>query len=415
MVDFRYVDHWNEIECTTLLVGETESGELRVLRKIKFPTVANTSLGPKFCDFKDNKILLHFFKRDTVDPECNQMCLFDYQENEIIETYKMKDLCELIECTTCCKSEDSEEETSLMQCTYDCRFDLFRDQFILVKDYLSGYLIYDCSGKKPKLLTKGSLSFCNLTFNNFGHGSKLLFSNGLLFGTYRLEREMMPTTPNYLMYNNEDNDLLEIVSVDLETKSCQSITTFGPSTEVNSRFLLNETHRSIFLPKQQHCNHPGPQIFAITDQIITVVTDRSNFAKLDFSLQINEIAEREAEPMYLKQVEKEEALRAKEAVKAQKIKIANKYLEDSTLTIEGSIQLWKGSYGFMRAHGEAKALGNIFVHKSKITPSNSWIKVGQKIEAKLAKDEKYSNYMAVEVRQTNFSFDYFLKTSSFFL
>ena len=52
----------------------------------------------------------------------------------------------------------------------------------------------------------------------------------------------------------------------------------------------------------------------------------------------------------------------------------------------------------MKAQGEAKALGNIFVHKSKITPLNSWIHIGQKVEAKLAKDQDHTNYMAVEVK-----------------
>ena len=60
---------------------------------------------------------------------------------------------------------------------------------------------------------------------------------------------MMPTSPQCMSYNNEENELVEIVAVNLETKSSQSICTFGPSAQINARFLLNETHRSIFVDK----------------------------------------------------------------------------------------------------------------------------------------------------------------------
>ena len=82
----------------------------------------------------------------------------------------------------------------------------------------------------------------------------------------------------------------------------------------------------------------------------------------------------------------------------KKFEIAKKYLEDSSLTIEGYIVKWIKTYGFMRPEGEAKVLGNLFVHKSKIISSNCRINVGQRMKVKLAKDEKYSSYMAVEAK-----------------
>ena len=78
--------------------------------------------------------------------------------------------------------------------------------------------------------------------------------------------------------------------------------------------------------------------------------------------------------------------------------IAKKYLEDSSLTIEGYIVNWNKTYGFLRPEGEAEVLGNLFVHKSKITSSKCRINVGQRMKVKLAKDEKYPSYMAVEVK-----------------
>ena len=139
---------------------------------------------------------------------------------------------------------------------------------------------------------------------------------------------MMPLTSTYLHPQYEDDDLLEIVAVDLESKSCQSLSTFGPSSQVNSKFMLNEAHRTIFSDKH-------PQLYAISDRVVTIMTSSSCYASINFGLTNNEIAEQEAEPMYKKQMEKEEVLKAKEAVKAHKNKIGNKYLNDPTLKIEG--------------------------------------------------------------------------------
>ena len=139
---------------------------------------------------------------------------------------------------------------------------------------------------------------------------------------------MMPLTSTYLHPQYEDDALLEIVAVDLESKSCQSLSTFGPSSQINSKFLLNETHRTIFSDKH-------PQLYAISDRVVGIMLNHSNYASINFGLTNNEIAEHEAEPMYRKQIEKEEVLKAKEAAKAHKLAIGNKYLNDSTLRIEG--------------------------------------------------------------------------------
>ena len=142
---------------------------------------------------------------------------------------------------------------------------------------------------------------------------------------------MLPIAPNSLVGHHEDHEVVEIVAIDLENKTSHSLATFGPSAEVNSKFLLNETHRSIFLKKSQTRCH----LHAVNENMIAIASDQSSYITMNFSLHPNEIAELEAEPLYQKQMEKEEALKAKEAVKAQKSKVAKKYLEDPSLTVQG--------------------------------------------------------------------------------
>ena len=81
-----------------------------------------------------------------------------------------------------------------------------------------------------------------------------------------------------------------------------------------------------------------------------------------------------------------------------KIKLARKFIADPTLTIKGTIHKWSGTYGYMKAKGEAEILGDFFVHKNRITSSNNNIEIGQLVEIKLAKDNLHENYMAKEVR-----------------
>ena len=163
---------------STFVVGEDAKGELRILRKIEFPTKTDESfLSLTIRDTKKDKIL---FMQNSIGG-AQDIILFNFNSNEVLESYKGTDLCELTD-QICCKKEDS----NVMEGhDFDSRFDVFKDQFIICKDYLTGYLIYDCSENKPRLLTKGNFSFVNLSFSpfrHFSHGSRLLFMNGLLLG-----------------------------------------------------------------------------------------------------------------------------------------------------------------------------------------------------------------------------------------
>ena len=183
-VNFRIMDQWTEVHNKTLMVGKDEKGEFRVLTRFSLPKPAEDkacSQSSRIRDIKGSQFLLDYFKYDSSDH--NRIYLFDASKNETIETFKMNDLCEMTAQLICKSDDDAAKEDNYKQpIGYDCRFDLFKDQFILVKDFVSGYLIYDNSGDKPKLLTKGSMSFCNLSLTNMTHGSKLLFMNGILLG-----------------------------------------------------------------------------------------------------------------------------------------------------------------------------------------------------------------------------------------
>lgn len=171
---------------STFVVGEDAKGELRILRKIELPPTSKTD-GESFLsltirDTKKDKIL---FMQNFIGG-AQDIILFNFNSNELLESYKGTDLCELTD-QICLKKEDSNVDMELgldQHSFFDCRFDVFKDQFIICKDYLSGYLIYS-DEKKPRLLTKGNFSFVNLTFSPFrhvSHGSRLLFMNGLLLG-----------------------------------------------------------------------------------------------------------------------------------------------------------------------------------------------------------------------------------------
>ena len=166
---------------STFVVGEDPKGQLRILRKIELPDPTIAFLSLTIRDNKKDKIL---FMQNFIGG-AQDILLFNFMTNEILDSYKGTDLCELTD-QDCDKKEDSNVDMEGVEqhSFFDCRFDVFKDQFIICKDYLSGYLIYS-DEKKPRLLTKGNFSFVNLTFSPFrngSHGSRILFMNGLLFG-----------------------------------------------------------------------------------------------------------------------------------------------------------------------------------------------------------------------------------------
>ena len=70
--------------------------------------------------------------------------------------------------------------------------------------------------------------------------------------------------------------------------------------------------------------------------------------------------------------------RALGSERARSIAFANDVLTNE-ISLEGTVIKWCGGFGFIQPTGEAKCLGTIFVHRSRISPSQSWIKQGQTV------------------------------------
>merc|ERR1712088_1044773 len=155
----------------------------------------------------------------------------------------------------------------------------------------------------------------------------------------------------------------------------------------------------------------------------TVSIGNASYLNIDFSLSGIEVAEREATQLYKRQIrkemiEKERAIKDAEMQREAKEKEAKRKLKDkerielveklrkkyvdkdgAEFSLQGKIHTWKKSYGFVRARGEAKDLGNIFVHitdvknkkKGKYPNRNKWIQFYAKY------DPKHSSLRAVDI------------------
>ena len=115
--------------------------------------------------------------------------------------------------------------------------------------------------------------------------------------------------------------------------------------------------------------------------------------------------------MYSKQMVSDKKLQAKQEIvnkkkekkakeEANKAKMAVKYL-NSQNTVHGSIQSWKGTWGFVKPKGEARALERLFVHYSNIVsprPPKKSIKNGTWIQARVSKDQNHDGFMAIDIK-----------------
>ena len=228
------IQEWaSEKRCSIIIVDGTDD-QPRLLKRVALPTLPNGF--PKLTDYKNEKYLFYHYSSDSDKDtlEENKVWFFDILQEKIIEDYRMADMCELTQ-QPCCNSEDNNPDRHLL-CAYDGRFDLGRNQFIVFKEFLSGFVIFqydddDENGrKKPRIVNKGSM-FCHLSTR-----STFLLLNGVIFATCQKETEMMPLTPDSVVHRYEhDNDAMELIAVDLEVKQGQTLTSFGVSAHENSK------------------------------------------------------------------------------------------------------------------------------------------------------------------------------------
>ena len=301
---------------------------------------------------------------------------------------------------------ESEENNSIRHlaavCNYDCKFDNFQKQFVIAKEFFTGFVVYQYfEDKEPTMLFKGSM-FCHLN-------AKFFLMNGLIFGTCQKEDETMPKLPDSL--GADDIDSMEVICADLKTKQSHTLVAIGANATSNANMLLNETHRTItYAPHDAFLGWPGLQ--PLNKEVMVLQAEKSSYIKLDLSLTPVQIAKSEANAMYSKQMVSDKKLKAKQELvnkkkekkakeEANKAKMTEKYLNSDCNTVQGSIQSWRGTWGFMKPRGEAKALERLFVHYSNIgspRPPKKSIKNGTWIQARVSKDPNHDGFMAIDIK-----------------
>ncbi len=382
-----------------LVVVETQNGQPVITKRVSLPDVPSNV--PKLKDFKGDKFLVHYISRHNIyNTKGTKISFFDLTQERVIEDYHIRDLCELTQ-QSCCETESSDDNAVHEHCPYDSRFDFFSSKFILVKDYLSGFVIYDYREKVPRILSKGNM-FCHL--NPRG---RFKFAHGMLFMASQKEHEMSPLTADSAQRNIEDEEDLEVIAVNLEKRSVQSLQSFGWDKDENSKLLLNEAHRSITC-KEMIYSIVLPSLTPITETSWVLKSSKSSVIRFDFGLTSEEIANHEADAMYQEQLKKEENLKAEakkrkeqRRQKEAKNKIVAKYKSGSDDIVKGPIVTWNRSWGFMRPTGEAKVLGNVFVHLTNLRQnadnSRPFLKKGVWIRCQVTKDEGRNNFKAVDI------------------
>ena len=415
VIQFRcyQIQEWSSEKRCSMIIVDGTNDQPRLLKKIALPTLPNGF--PKLTDYKNEKYLFHHYSSDSDNNtlEENKLWFFDIIQEKVIEDYRMADMCELTQQPCCNSSEENNKDRHLL-CSYEGQFDLGRNQFIVFKEFLSGFVIFqydedaDHGGgaavKPPLIVHKGAM-FCHLSTR-----STFLLLNGIIFATCQKETEMMPLTADNMVHRYEhDNDAMELIAVDLEVKQAQTMTSFGVSALENSKLLLNETHRSIIYQLKDHFSG-WPTLRSVSDNVLVMQSTKSAYIKIDLGISPETIANLEAEAMYAKQMEKEKALKraeeskrkakAKEkAMKEAKERIIEKYFNSDEHMVQGPIYNWKRSWGFMRPKGEAKVLDNIFVHYSNMidAPPRKTIKNGVWVKCKVTKDQGHANFKAVDI------------------
>ncbi len=378
----------------------------------------------KIFDVKGAKVLAHV--GDFGKPE--KFVLFDFDkegEDKIVAEYIVKDLCELTSCScidadeeqrnnqrpAASQDNDNSDEEGLVQrpaCKYSARFDLVKDQFVFFREFISGFVVYAYKGQDlPTLSTKGK-AFCfqieRSTMNS------ALFSGDLLFGAYKKDDDIMcPEAPGLDMIM--DLSHLEIFAFDVvNAKTTYPMLSIARQKEALGNMLLNECSRTFFYDDSLETlstTRPFYLPFHFASETTLVLKTREDmFLRMDFASSKQAIAEYEAEAMYEIQLGKERELarnekikRAKRQAEEEKKAIAARYIDQPDKTVVGALHSWRFSYGFAKPKGEAKIVGDVFVHISDMTNrGNTYIRNGQFIEFNVTTDSKTGKLRAKNVK-----------------
>ena len=294
------IQEWAPEKRCSIILLDGATDQPRFMKKVVLPTLTKGFV--QLADFKNEKYLLkhHNPDSDNNSLEENKIWFFDILKEKTIEDYRMADISELIQgCSSL--EENTNDQNSHELSSYDARFDLGRNQFIIFKEFLSGFVIYQYDDDEnpsksgiPRIVYKGSM-FCPLSTR-----STFLLLNGVIFATCQKETEMMPLSPDFNRYEH-DNDAMELIAVDLEVKQTQTLTSFGVSGQENSKLLLNETHRSLTYQLKDHLSG-RPTLRSVTDTVLVMQSTKNTYFKIDLNISPEDIAIADANAMYAKQV-----------------------------------------------------------------------------------------------------------------
>ena len=423
----------SDINHSSIIIVDADSGA--VIDKVIFNGFHSpTSVVTEKFEVSQNRLLLRKFNSNRVaqldifQANASEIIFFDLESRCEITSYKAVDLC----CSPknrCPHGKEPVANGSWAQaekaCNYIAKFDVNprRKQFLIYSQNLTLYQLMEYNDDEnisPQVLVVGSTYLYELTERTFNN---VLLSNGILFSA--------PIFESYPRMSKEyqsfrDSAALAVFAINLlqdqKTTKCPIISVMEDKNGLESA-LMNECSTRIFWDKKdkRDANFAGISKFTqrflhlVDDYTLTVSIGNATYLHIDMCLSGKEVAEREATQLYKNQImkEKSERERIKREAEIQRVekekeakrklkdkervevidKLRKKYVdkEDSSeFVLQGKIHTWKKSYGFVRAKGEAKDLGNIFVHitdvknkkKGKYPNRNKWIQFYAKYDPK---------------------------------
>ena len=432
----------SDLNHSSIIIVNANNGE--IIDKIIFNGyLSTTSVMTENFEVRGNRLLLRKFnlnratQTDIFHVCASEIIFFDLETRCEIETLKALDLCKKPQ-SKCGHGKEKNEGKDLWiqgekSCNYIAKFDVNskRKQFLVYNQNLTLYQLmqYDTEGiSSPQVLVIGSTYIYELTERTFDN---VLLSNGVLFSA--------PIFESYPKMNKEYHQFREAAALALfainlkdeaRVSKCPIISVMEDREGLESA-LMNECSKNIFWDKKdkKDANFAGISKFTqrflhlVDDYTLTVSIGNATYLHVDMSLSGVEVAEREATQLYKQRIVREKLERERirhdaEIERIEKEKEAKRKLKDKErveiieklkgkyvdkdgeeFALQGKIHTWKKSYGFVRAKGDAKDLGNIFVHitdvknkkKGKYPNRNKWIQFYAKY------DPKHSSLRAVDI------------------
>lgn len=414
---------------SSIIIVNADTGS--VIDKVIFNGyLSSTSVMTENFEVRGNRLLLQKFysnratQSDMLHSSASEIIFFDLETRCEIDSYSAHDLCNKPQSKcghgtqkNAKESKDLwiEEAKYSKTCRFIAKFDANprRKQFLVFNQNLTLYQLMNYDTKDmtcPQILVIGSTYVYELTERTFDN---VLLSNGVLFSA--------PIFESYPRMNKEyhqfrDAATLAVFAINIydEPKATKcTIISIMEDREGLESGLMNDCSRTIFWDKKdkKDANFAGISKFTqrfihlVDDYTLTVSIGNATYLHIDLSLSGIEVAEREATQLYKRQLvqerlEKERQIQDAEIQRIEKEKEAKRKVKDKervelieklrkkyvdkdgeAFVLQGKIHTWKKSYGFVRAKGEAKDLGNIFVHitdvknkkKGKYPNRNKWI------------------------------------------